>query len=163
MIPQMTTLLRIKELKQDQAFRTMRGKRTQAEEAKAETERALTIVEESAATMPAREDAIYAEVLGKVIDLGGIDETRGKVVQLEKDHARLKDTWERARHVEARLEKELETATDLYRQATKVRDKYTILTDTLKQEAEEIVKQREEAEVEDLFSRPRQRPHDADQ
>lgn len=158
MIPQMMTLLRVKELKQDQAFRTMRAKRSQVEEAKTETERAHVVVEESAATMPSREDAIYADVIGRVIDLNEIDETRGRVVQLEKDHARLKDTWERARHVEARLENELETATDVYKQSTKVRDKYAILTDTLKHEAEQIVEQREEAEVEDLFARPRKRP-----
>lgn len=158
MISQMKMLLRVKELKQDQAFRAMRIKRAQVEEAKTETEKALQVVEESAATMPAREDAIYADVFGKIIDLGEIDEMHGKVVQLEKDHARLKDTWERARHVEARLEKELETATDHYQMATKVRDKYTILTDTLKLEAEEAANQREEAEVEELFTRPRQRP-----
>ena len=158
MIPQMMTLLRVKELKQDQALRVMRAKRSQTEEAKTATERAHDVVEQSAATMPSREDAIYAEVIGKVIDLGEIDETRGRVVQLEKEHSRLKDAWERARHVEARLEKELETATDTYRQSTKVKDKYAILTDTLKREVEEIANQREEAEVEDLFARPRPRP-----
>ena len=158
MIPQMTVLLRVKELKQDQAFRAMRTKRAQTEEARSATEKALGVVEKSARTLPTREDAIYAEVIGKVIDLGQIDETRGKVVQLEKDHARLKDAWERARHVEARLEKELETATDVYRQSTKVKDKYAILTEALKQEAAEIDTQREEAEVEDLFARPQKRP-----
>jgi phosphosulfolactate phosphohydrolase-like enzyme len=158
MIPQMMTLLRVKELKQDQAFRAMRAKRSQVEDAKTVTERAQVVVEQSAATMPAREDAIYAGVIGRVVDLNEIDETRGRVVQLEKDHSRLKDAWERARHVEARLEKELESATDVYRQSTKVRDKYAILTDMLKREVEEIANQREEAEVEDLFARPRQGP-----
>jgi hypothetical protein len=158
MIPQMLVLLRVKELKQEQAFRAMRAKREQVADAKTATERAQDVVDESAATLPSREDAIYAQVLGRVVDLDAIDDTRGQVVQLEKDHARLTDALERAVHVEARLEKELESATTHYRQSTKVRDKYVIITDVLKQEAEDFMNQREEVEIEDLFARPRGRP-----
>jgi hypothetical protein len=157
MIGQMKVLLRVKELKQEQAFRVMSTKRQQFEEAKVVTVQALEIVRESAATMPAREDAIYADVLGRVVDLGEIDEMRGRVVQLEKDHGRLNDAWERAAHVEARLEGELEKASTHYKRATKVRDKYVILTDTMVREEAEITDQREEAEIEDLFARPKRR------
>jgi hypothetical protein len=129
MIGQMIILLRIKELKQQQAFRAMRAKRAEVEDAVLVTQRALALVQESEATLVAREDAIYAQVLGRVIDLEGIDDTRGKVVLLEKEHARLKDDWERAAHVQARLETELEAATERYRQTTKVHDKYIIITD----------------------------------
>lgn len=157
MIAQMIVLLRVKELKQDQAFRAMRAKRNQVEDAARATEQARALVEESAATLAAREDAIYAEVLGRVIDLGGVDEARGKVVQLEKEHQRLKDALERAAHIQARLESELEAAVELYRQCTKVHDKYIIITDEMKRELEEAVNVKEEAEVEDLYTRPRQK------
>jgi hypothetical protein len=155
MIGQMVVLLRIKELRQEQAFRAMRTKRAEVEQAVRETQEAHETVEASAATLPAREDAIYAEVLGRVIDPGEVDETRGKVVQLEKDHAALKDAWERAAHVQARLEGELEVVVDRYKQSTKARDKYVIITDDMKKEIEETANYREEAEVEDLFARPK--------
>jgi accessory colonization factor AcfC len=158
MISQMAMLLRIKELKQEQAFRAMRSKRQQVEDAMRETEHAREVVSRSAATMSAREDAIYADVVGRVVNLGEVDEVRGKVVLLEKEHARLNDAWERAKHVEARLEGELETATVRYRQSTKVHDKYVIITDAMRQEAADVLNQREEVEVEDLFARARRRP-----
>src|SRR5262245_27687134 len=158
MIGQMMVLLRLKERKQDNAFRAMRAKRTQVDDAKVVTEQARQTVQESTATFPAREDAIYAEVLGKVIGLDGIDDTRGKVVQLENDHSRLKDALDRAAHVQDRLEKELVTATQVYNQATQQRDKYNIITDELKAEAMAVADQREEVEIEDMFSRPKRRP-----
>ena len=68
MIKQMKVLLRVKELKQDQAFRAMQAKRVQVAQAKAATERARAAVEESRRTYAAREDAIYAEILGTVVD-----------------------------------------------------------------------------------------------
>lgn len=157
MIGQMIVLRRIKELRQEQAFRAMRAKRMEVEEAMRATQKALEIVDASAATLASREDAIYAEVLGRVVDLGGVDDTRGKVVQLEKEHARLKDDWERAAHVQARLEDELAAATDRYRQTTKAHDKYIIITDEMKKEIEELDGRREETEIEDLYSRPRRR------
>jgi hypothetical protein len=157
MIGQMIVLLRVKELKQDQAFRAMRAKRTELEEATLVTQQADARVRESEATLEAREDAIYAEVLGQVVDLGGVDETRGKVVQLEKDHERLKDALERAAHVQARLEAEYEKVYDHYRQCLKVRDKYVIITDEMKKEVEETANAKEETEVEDLYTRPRQK------
>src|SRR5262249_10194286 len=154
MIGQMLVLLRIKELKQDNAFRAMRAKRTQVDEAKVATERARDVVEESKATLPSREDAIYADVMGKVVDLDAIDDTPGKVVQIEKEHAKLTDALDRAAHVQDRLENELVTATQVYNQATQQRDKYNIITDELKLEANAVAEQREEVEVEDMFSRP---------
>ena len=158
MIGQMQVLLRVKDLKQDQALRTVRTKRGQVEVAKLATERARDVVTESAATLPAREDAIYQDILGQVVDLAAIDATRGRVVVLEAEHGRLKDALERANHVERRLEGELDTATLHYRAAVKVRDKYAIVTDEMKAEADAVANAKEEIEIEDLFARPRKRP-----
>ena len=154
MIKQMRILLRVKELKQDQAFRAMQVKRGRVEAAREATRRAREIVAESARTYRAREDAIFDAVMGRVIDREAIDGTHAAVVQLEKDHTALKDAVERAIHVEHRLEKELEEAVALYRAAVKVRDKYLFLTDDMQQKADAEADGKEEEEIEDLFSRP---------
>lgn len=158
MIGQMRVLLRVKELRQENAFRAMRMKRAEVDDALRETDQARILVEESAATLPIREQGIYAEVLGRVIDQGEMDETRGKVVLLEKQHAVLKDAWERAQHVQARLEGELQIAVDRYRASSKARDKYIILTDHMQEGLDALDAQREEAEVEDIFGRPKRGP-----
>lgn len=157
MIRQMRTLLRVKELKHDQALRAMQVKRQQVEAARAATARASAAVDESAATYAAREDAIYADILGQIIDQGDVDETHGRVVQLEKDHAALVDALERAKHVEARLQGELDAATAAYFQALKIRDKFSLITDDMQQTADAEAEQKEEVEIEDLFSVPRGR------
>jgi hypothetical protein len=157
MISQIKTLLRIKELKHDQALRAMQVKRQQRDAARDASRRARTEVEESAATYAEREDAIYAEVIGQVIDRGEVDATHGRVVLLEKAHALLKDALERTLHVEARLEAELETATAQYFTALRKRDKFVFIADDMRQQADALAELHEETEVEDLFTRPRGR------
>lgn len=157
MIKQMKVLLRVKELKQEQAFRAMQAKRVQVAQARAAAERAGDAVAESRRTYGAREDAIYAEILGTVVDSGEIDALHGRVLQLEKDHQGLKDQVERAIHVEARLEGELEVVVAGYKAAVKVRDKYTVITDDMTLTAATEAEYREEMEVEDMFSRPRRK------
>jgi hypothetical protein len=157
MIAQMKVLLRIKELKEEQAFRTMTAKRTQVAEALAKLEAAREQVRESAATLPAREDAIYREILRRVVDLDAIEDTKGKVVALEKEHAKLVDAQERAHHIHVGLEKELQDAIQAWRNTVKGRDKYVILTDGLSAELRAQLEHREEAEVEDIFTTRRRR------
>jgi hypothetical protein len=157
MIAQMRTLLRVKDLKLEQAERAMQAKRAQREAARQEREEAERIVAESTRTYFAREDAIYDDIMGRQIGQDVVDETRGRVVQLEKSHAALKDDLERALHVEARLEQELQVATAAFFAAERARDKFTIITDDLQQTANAIQEGREEVEVEDLFARPRRR------
>lgn len=157
MIAQMKTLLRVKDLKLEQAERAMQAKRAQRDAARIEREQAAEIVAESARTYVAREDAIYDDIMGREIGQDVVDETRGRVVQLEKSHAALKDELDRALHVEARLEQELLVATGAFFAAQRARDKFTIITDGLQQAANALVEGREEVEVEDLFARPRRR------
>jgi len=155
MIAQLKVLLRVKNLKLDQALRAMLVKRQQHEAAVAATARARAALAESEATYAAREDAIYTEILRMVVDQGEVDETRGRVVQLEKDHMALKDDVERALHVEARVESELDAAVARYNHAMRVRDKFAIITDDVKRELEAVQEAREEIEIEDLFSKRR--------
>lgn len=157
MIGQMKTLLRVKELKEEQALRAMQVKRQEVDAAQRQRVSAEAEVAESAATLPARETAIYAEILGAIVDQDEIDRIKGRVVQLDKAHTILKDAAERCRHVEHRLEGELETLTLAYRNAQKKRDKFQIVTDDLVLAAAVEAEHKEEIEVEDLFSRPRAR------
>lgn len=157
MIAQMKTLLRVKDLKLEQAERAMQAKRAQRDAARLEREQAAETVAESTRTYVAREDAIYDDIMGREIGQDVVDETRGRVVQLEKSHAALKDELDRALHVEARLEQELMAATAAFFAAQRARDKFTIITDGLQQAANALVEGREEVEVEDLFARPRRR------
>ena len=157
MIAQMKVLLRVKDLKLEQAERAMQAKRAQRDAARLEREEAAETVAESTRTYVAREDAIYDDIMGQEIGQDVVDETRGRVVQLEKAHVALKDELDRAQHVEARLEQELLAATAAFFAAQRARDKFTIITDDLKQAANALVEGREEVEVEDLFARPRKR------
>ena len=157
MIAEMKTLLRVKELKEEQAFRAVNAKRAHVADALVRLEAARKRVNESAATLPAREDAIYREILKKVVDLDAIEDTKAKIVALEKEHAKLVDAQERARHVHLELERELEAAIAAWRNTVKGRDKYVILTDTLVAEFRAQVEHREEAEVEDIFTTRRRR------
>lgn len=158
MIGQIKVLLRVKQLREEQAFRTLQLKRAQVAEGEARVARAHEAVLESARTLPAREDAIYAELIGKVVEPDAFDEARAKVAELEKAHARLKDEEERARHVLSRLNEELAAALKAHNAALRARDKYDIITDELVREALAIVDAKEEVEIEDLFSRGRRVP-----
>ncbi|MGV6871602.1 type III secretion system stalk subunit SctO [Pseudochelatococcus sp. B33] len=154
MIGQMKALLRIKELKQERALSAMHAKRAQLEQARLETARALEIAETFKAEMPDRENRIYDEVMGRVVTIDGIDGVREKIADLLQQYTDLKDDWERARGVEARLEEELRQATQAYRAAVRDRDKYVTIVDTMQKEAIEAAEAREEIEIEDLFAKP---------
>lgn len=158
MIGQLKILLRVKQLKEEQALRTMQKKRQELREAQVALDEKRAIVDESRRTLPAREDAIYAEIIGKRTDLGGIDETKGKVLRLEADHQRLVDEAERARHVMLRIEGELDAATKAYQKALKDRDKYVILTEEVTTAIAAELGLAEENEIEDLFSRRGRQP-----
>lgn len=155
MIGQMSVLLRLKTLKEEQALRALQVKRRQVAEGESAVERAERGVAESAATLATREDAIYADILGRVVDLGALDDTRGRVVDLEKGHAALKDVAERAAHTLHRLNGELDGAVQHHRAATRTRDKYTVLRDDLREQAEAEAALKEENEVEELFAKRR--------
>lgn len=157
MISQLKILLRLKEMKHDKALREMQAKRQELDAAISERLAAKAKVDESLATYSRREDAIYAEVIGQVIEMDAVDIAHGRVVQLEKAHAKLNDAFERALHVEARLEQELQAAIEAYRVALRSRDKFVLLEHEAREAEALLAEQKEEVEVEDLFARPRPR------
>lgn len=148
---QLKVLLRIKTLKEEEQLRVANRKRAEAAEADRLTREAQARVEASFATLAQREDLIYEEILGKVIDLAAIDDTKAKVVALQKSHARLVDEKERCAHVQQRIESERDAQIAEHKRALKDVDKYILLTETAKQEALAAADAMEEIEIEDLF------------
>lgn len=156
MIGQLKVLLRVKSVKEEQALRALQAKRRQVEDGKVAVASARKREADSKATLSRREDAIYDAILGQVVDLDALDDTRAAVVTLEKDHARLTDNVERAVHVLSRLDKELEGSITSHRFASRVKDKYTLLLDDAREKAETASSVAEENEVEELFGTRRQ-------
>lgn len=157
MMDQIKMLLRVKQLKEEQAFRTVNVKRQQVVVARQQVEAAERAIADSAAELPAKEAAVWAEIMRRVIALDDIDTVKLKIKTLQDAHQRLVDAGARARHVLARAENELAEAVATHKQAVKTRDKYVVLRDDVVAEFQALQDQKEEAEVEDLFSTPRRR------
>ena len=157
MIEQLKVLLRIKELREEQAFRVVNLKRREVAEALSTIEVAQERVQESTKILPAREDAIFRPIIGRVVGYDTIEETKGKAQALEKDHTKLVDAVDRATHVHARLTKELTEATRVHRKTMANRDKYILLTDQVSTDLNIQTAHREEAEIEDIFGTGRRR------
>lgn len=155
MMAKLKVLQRVKQLKESQALRALQKKRQEVAEAERLVADKEAIVADSARSLEARKDAVFAEIIGAVVSLDRIDEAKGRVLQLEADHQKLIDDVERARHVHTRLKKELEEATLAYRKTLKDREKYDILTTVV---ADGIALEQglaEENEIEDLFAKRR--------
>ena len=157
MIGQLIVLLRVKELKEEQAFRVVNTRRQELAQAEQGVAEAQKRVDESAATLPARIEAAFDEIMKRDIEVTEIDQVKGKVLQLEKEHERLIDARERAAHIRDRAADDLAKAVAAHRQATKAKDKYVILCEELGREANAIATLREEVEIEDMFSTRRQK------
>jgi hypothetical protein len=148
-------LLTVKRLKEAQALKELAARRREAEAAASERERVRAIELESQRTLSHREDAIYAKVIGEILDLGQLDETRGAVVALEREHQKLRDDSERAIHVEARARDAVDKARRVRAERQRHVDKYLILTEVRAAERDAAIELAEEVEIEDQFSRPR--------
>ena len=157
MIGQLTTLLRVKQLKEDQAFRAANVKRAELAQADVAVAEAKALVAESASTLDDRCEAIFRALIGRDIEVGEIDEAKGKVLQLEKEHGKLVDAHDRALHIRERVASELEAAVHHHRQATKAKDKYIIIREEVVREVQEVLSIREETEIEDMFGTRRQK------
>lgn len=152
MIADLKALLRVKELKEEQAFRAVNIKRLEVASALTVLHTAREKFQHSVATFSQREDLIYRDIMQRVIDFDKLEETKGRIEVLEKAHAKLADGVERATLVHERLEKQLAQAVAAYNTAVKNRDKYSILTEEIGAELQSQIVHREESEVEDLFS-----------
>ena len=152
---QLAVLLRIKTLKEEEQLRVANRKRVEAAEAARVTGEAQARVEASLSTLTRREDLIYEAIIGKVVDLSEIEETKARVVDLQKGHEKLVDEKERRAHVQRRIEDERDAEILAHRRAVKAVDKYTLLTDAEKRDAQALVDAGEEIEIEDLFCKRR--------
>ena len=157
MIGQLTTLLRVKQLKEDQAFRAVNVKRAELAQADVAVAEAKALVDASAATLDDRCEAIYRALIGRDIEVGEIDEAKGKVLQIEKEHGKLVDGYDRTVHIRTRVASELEAAVHHHRMATKAKDKYVIIRDEVVREVQGLLDIREEIEIEDMFGTRRQK------
>jgi hypothetical protein len=152
MIGQLNILLRIKKLKEERSFRAVNIKRHEVAEALSTVEGARETAKESKATLPAREDAIYHPIIGHTVQYDAIEEAKGKMQVLEKEHTKLVDDVERAVHVHARLEEQLAEAVRAHRKTVIDRDKYVVLNEEAEAENSGKAAYREETEFEDIFS-----------
>jgi hypothetical protein len=154
---QYRTLAKVKSLREQKALEALQKARRAELEGEQKVERLTRELAESAATLPDRIDALYRAVIGKTIDLQEIDLVKHRAKQLEADHQKIGDRKARAEHALIALRKQTQEASEAYREAQMDREKYDGLLDDLKREILVAATTKEEAEVEDLFARPRNR------
>lgn len=155
MIPQFAVLTNVKRLREDKTLEALQKARREVKIAEEKLARLEEEVAESARTLPERAAAVWAEVMGEVTDMAGLDEVKERELELERRHLRLVDRRDRAEHV---LEKRKEAAAEAavrYNAARRQHEKYRDMLDEMRREAAEEAIAKEEGEVEDVFSRPR--------
>lgn len=154
MIQQFRMLQKVKRLREDKALRALQAARRAVQEAIERRDRIAAEVTESAATLPAREKAIYQEILGKVVGMGAVDSAKDNVLHILSEHQKLVDRRDRASdHVRRCEEKLVEAQAELRAKQAEV-EKTDTITDEMAQALAEEEVAKEEAEIEDLFSRP---------
>lgn len=155
MIAQMATLLSVKELREDKAMRALQKARAALHKAEAQAQERARAVEESAASLPARERAIYAKILGEVVGMDRIDGAKDELRHLQEAHQALIDRLTRARDHVIRCREGLDKARkELRRKQSETEKTAQVLEELRSAAADEAVAQ-EEAEIEDLFATPR--------
>jgi hypothetical protein len=154
---QYRTLAKVKSLREQKALEALQKARRAELEGEQKVERLTRELADSAATLPDRIDALYRAVIGRTIDLVEIDLVKHRAKLLEADHQKIADRKARAEHALVALRKQTREAADAYRAAQMDREKYDGLLADLSREILLAATTKEEAEVEDLFARPRSR------
>lgn len=155
MIPQFAVLTNVKRLREDKTLEALQRARREVKAAEEKLAQLEAEVATSARTLPERVAAVYADILGQVTDMAGLDEVKERELELERRHLRLIDRRDRAEHV---LEKKKEAAAEAavrYNAARRQHEKYRDMLADMRREAAEEAIAKEETEVEDLFTRPR--------
>ncbi|MCL3883307.1 YscO family type III secretion system apparatus protein [Marivita sp. GX14005] len=160
MISQVATLGRVKRLREDKALRAVQATRREVARAGDRLEAARAAVAESATTLPAREAAIYAEIMRRVVGMGAIDDAKERVQALMEAHRRLEDRATRARDHLKRCEAALEVARADHAARRAETEKIDMVADDLAQARAAEVLHAEEAEIEESVS-GRRAPPDA--
>ncbi len=145
-------------MREQEALRLVQTKRRALGEAEAERDEAVSIRDESVRTYPAREQAVYETVMGRIVAQDAVEDMKADLVRLAEAHQELEDEVTRMEHVVARFRRELAEARAAHAAATRAREKYVFLharvRDIMLAEAEA----REEGEVEELFAKPMRTP-----
>jgi flagellar biosynthesis chaperone FliJ len=157
-ISQFRMLGKVKTLREDKALRALQKARTILREAEARLAALEAEVANSAASLPARERALFVPVLGQTVGMPDIDVVKENVLDLHRQHHELEDRRDRARDHVKRCEQALEAARKELRIRQQDVEKITTVTDELvtAQAADQLA--REEIEIEDAFSRPKPAP-----
>ncbi len=153
MIDKFKILCRVKKLREDSLFRALQLKRRELKKAVLAVEKLTIDVQNSDETLPARINDVYNTIMLQVVDVDDIDETKTKVINLQEDHQRIVDRLERAIQIKIRLEKEMEEASTTYHVAQRNREKFDRIRTDLESEAAIAFEQKEESEIEELFTK----------
>ncbi|MEM6678659.1 MAG: YscO family type III secretion system apparatus protein [Pseudomonadota bacterium] len=153
MIGAVNTLLRVKKVREEKALAWMRSRRDAVEAAEQLVAEAKAAVQLSKQTMPEREAELWKPIIQKVVDMDAIDDVEAAVKELEAAHQRLKDRATRADHTLEKRREELAEATEAHKRAQAAVDKYEMLRDEVKAEADAEAAYAEEVELEDLAGR----------
>lgn len=154
MIKKVSRLLRIKEIKEEEALRALQLKRHELSKAEADLVRSQEEVDESKRTYEMREDAIYQAIIGETIQQNDIDKTKARVVALANEHQGLIDKMTRMIHVVERIKGEVAKAVDHHARCVRVKDKYVHLRKTMLEQKLIEETAREDNEIEELFAKP---------
>lgn len=155
MIDKLKMLLKVKKLKEAEALKLMQMQRVKEREARSAADRSRIVVEQNAATLEPRSDALYAEIIGKTVDLTCLDELKLRLVAMEKDHDRLKDKLQRDELAHEKADSALKLAVRDHDERVRASRKYLILTDDLMGTIIRGIEHAEEAETEDRVARGR--------
>jgi small-conductance mechanosensitive channel len=155
MIPQFRVLTKVKKLREERAERALEAARATLRKAVERAEALSAEAEESTRTLGDRERALYDTILKKVVGMGAVDDVKDQVLALMNEHQALLDRRDRAWEHVARCEaKVAEARVELRRRQADV-EKIVTITDELVAADLAEKTQKEEIEIEDLFSRPR--------
>ena len=158
MIGQFRILGKVKALREDKALRALQKVRLILREAEDRLAALEAELSDSRATLPARERALFRPVLGQTVGMPAIEDVKENVLALHRQHQELADRRDRARDHVKRCAQALEAARSELRMRQQDSEKIGTVTGELAEALAADQLAREEAEIEDAFSRPRTRP-----
>ena len=158
MIRKIARLLKIKEMREQEALRLLQIKRRALADAETARAEAVSIRDESSRTYPDREQAVYDTVMGRVVEQDAVEDMKAALVRLAEAHQELEDEVTRMDHVVDRFRRELRAAREAHAAAVRAKEKYVFLHGHVRDIALAEAEAREEGEVEELFSKPMRTP-----
>jgi len=155
MIPQFRVLQKVKRLREDKALRALEKARGALREAEARRDALAAELAESACTLPARERAVYVPLFQQSVGQVRLEDAQADAQALREAHHRLIDRHDRAKDAVERARQKLEAARRELRLRQQDVEKIDTVTDDMVEGLAQAVTAKEEAEIEDVFSRPR--------